>query len=65
MPPIFYSLKFWEAVAWILAGVLALLAQFDVIPANYAFDAVAILAAIKAILKFFGVNPELKAKGFK
>jgi len=62
-PPFFYSLKFWEAVAWVLAGVLALLVYFGVIGPEFGLTAAAILAIIKGVLKWLGVEPELRAKG--
>lgn len=62
LPPFVYSIKFWEACAWIVAGVLALLVFFGVLPSQYALEAAAVLAIIKAVLKFFGVTPELRAR---
>lgn len=62
-PPFVYSLAFWSAVSWLLAGVDGLLVYFNVIPAVYGYAAPVILAAIQAILKFLQVTPELQAKG--
>ena len=59
-----YSLKFWEAVAYLIAGALGLLAFFGVIPANYALEAVAVLAIVKSVLKFFGIDPKVRASLF-
>lgn len=55
-----YQLKFWEAVSYILAGVLALLALFGIIPAEYALGAGAILAIILSVLRFFGIDPQFR-----
>lgn len=57
-----YQLKFWEAVSYILAGVLALLALFGIIPAEYALGAGAILAVILSILRFFGIDPQFRKR---
>lgn len=59
LPPIVYSLRFWEAVAYIVAVVLA---------AGQVVDPVLvakILVAVLAVLRLIGVNPELRAKGLK
>jgi hypothetical protein len=63
LPPFVKSIKFWEGVSYLLAGILALLVFFGSIPSQYALEAAAVLAAIKAVLKFFGVTPELRARG--
>ena len=63
IPPFVYAKAFWEALALLLAGVLALLAFFAVIPASFAFGAGAILAAILSVLKAFDIVPELRDKG--
>ena len=57
-PPFFYSLAFWQALAYVIA---ALVAYFT----PYKLEAGALLAAVLAILKFFQITPELKAKGLK
>lgn len=61
-PPYFYSLKFWDGVSWIVAGVFMLLVFFGVLPDTYLYSAAVILSAIKGILKFLGVNAELRLK---
>lgn len=64
MSKVFYkALAFWEAVSWLVAGVVGLLAYFNVIPIEYAYSAPVILAGILAVLKFFQVPVELRAKG--
>ncbi len=63
LPPFVYAKAFWEALSFLIAGVLAVLAFFGVIPANFVYGSAAILAAFLAVLKFFGVNPELRARG--
>jgi len=62
-PYYFYSLAFWSAVSWLLAGVAGLLVYFGVLPVQYGYAAPVILAAIQAVLKFIGVTPELREKG--
>lgn len=62
-PPFVYSLAFWSAVSWLLAGVAGLLVYFGVLPVQYGYAAPVILAAIQVVLKFLGVVPELQAKG--
>lgn len=62
-PPFVYSLAFWSAVSWLLAGVAGLLVYFGVLPVQYGYAAPVILAAIQVILKFLGITPELQAKG--
>ena len=59
LPPIVYSLKFWEAVAFIVAVVVARFGEVD--PLTVA----SILGAVLALLRLIGVSPELRAKGFK
>lgn len=57
LPPFVYSLRFWEAVAIIIAVVVVKGEQFD--PETAAL----ILGAVLAVLRLLGVVPELKAKG--
>ena len=59
LPPIVYSLRFWEAVAFIVAVVVAKGGTVD--PLTVA----SILGAVLALLRLIGVVPELRAKGFK
>ena len=59
LPPIFYSLKFWEAVAYIVAVVVARFGTVDPLTVAY------ILGAVLALLRLIGVVPELRARGFK
>lgn len=61
-PPFVYSLSFWSAISWALAGVAGLLVYFSVLPAEYGYAAPVLLAAIQAVLKFVGITPELKSK---
>jgi hypothetical protein len=62
IPPFFYALAFWKALSFVVAGILALLVFFHVIPAQYALEAGAVLAALLSILEFFGIHPELQIK---
>ena len=56
MPPFVYSLAFWQAFAYVVA---ALVAYFT----PYKLEAGILLALILAVLKMFGIVPELRAKG--
>lgn len=56
LPPFVYSLAFWQAVAYVVA---ALVAYFT----PYKLEAGIVLALVLAVLKLFGVVPELRAKG--
>lgn len=60
LPPFVYVLKFWEALSYVIAGVLALLVVFDILPAQYAVGAAAILSAILAVLKWFDIEPKFR-----
>ena len=62
-PPFVYSLAFWSALSWVIAGVLGLLVYFGVLPPVYNYGAAAILVAIQAVLKVIQIVPELKKKG--
>jgi hypothetical protein len=62
-PPFVYSLAFWSALSWLLAGVAGLLVYFGVIGSEFGYAAPVILAAIQAVLKFLNITPELQAKG--
>lgn len=59
------SLAFWKGASYLIAGALALLAFFGLIPAQYALEAGAVLAIVVSVLNFFGVDPELRARGLK
>lgn len=61
-PPFVYSLNFWSAVSWIVAGVLGVLVYFGVLPPVYNYTAAAILVAIQAVLKVIQITPELRDK---
>ena len=58
LPPFFYSLAFWEAVALVVATAVATFT-------DYKLEAAVVLGVILAVLKLFGVNPELRARGLK
>jgi hypothetical protein len=62
LPPFVKSLAFWNAVSWVVAGVLGLLVYFGVLSPEYNYTAAAILVAIQAVLKVIQVIPELKSK---
>lgn len=63
LPPFVYSLRFWEGFSILLEGVVILLVYFGVLPDSYLYGSAAILAVILSVLRFFGVNPELRSKG--
>lgn len=63
MPPYVYSMSFWKAVSFLLAGVVGLLVYFGVLPEAWLYGDAVILMAILAVLNFFGIYPELRAKG--
>lgn len=56
MPPFVYSLAFWQSLAYVIA---ALVAWFT----PYKLEAAVLLAVVLAVLKLFGVVPELRARG--
>jgi hypothetical protein len=58
LPPFVRTLAFWQAVAYVVA---ALVAYFT----PYKLEAGVVLAVVLAVLKLFGVVPELKARGLK
>lgn len=62
LPPFVYAKAFWEALSFVVAGVLGLLVVFGKIPPEWALGSGAILAWFYAILKLLGVTPELRAK---
>ena len=57
-----YQLKFWEAVANVASGVLLILFLYGQISVQWALSAGAILQAILAVLKFVGIEPELRSR---
>ena len=63
IPPFVYSLAFWKGAAQLIAGVVALLVYFGVLPEAYLYGDAVILAAILAVLNFLQVNPELESRG--
>lgn len=63
LPPFVYAKAFWQGVSLVIAGALALLVFFEVLPPQYLYGAAAVYAAIEAVLKFFGITPELRARG--
>ena len=60
---VIYSLAFWKAVSYVLAGVVALLVYFGKLPETWLYSDAVILMAIQAVLNFFNIYPELRAKG--
>lgn len=62
LPPFVYTKAFWEALSIFLSGLLALLAFFGVVEAEWAIPASAISAWIFSLLRMFGITPELQAR---
>ena len=62
LPPFFFAKAFWEALSLLIAGILGLLAFFGIIPADYALPVGSVLGIILAYLRFFKIEPELRAK---
>jgi hypothetical protein len=56
-PPIVNSLAFWQLVAGVVVFVLHFFAS------NFPFDQAAIMAFVLFVLGFFGIHPELRARG--
>lgn len=57
MPPFVYSLAFWQALAYVVAALVAWYTP-------YKLEAGVVLAVVLAVLKLFNIAPELRAKGF-
>lgn len=62
VPPFVKSLAFWKAISHVLAGVVALLVYFGILPEVYLYGDAVILLAIIAFLNFLQIYPELRAK---
>jgi NADH:ubiquinone oxidoreductase subunit K len=56
-PPVVNSLAFWQLVAGVVVFILHFFAP------SFPFDSAAILAFVLFVLGFFGVHPELRARG--
>jgi uncharacterized membrane protein HdeD (DUF308 family) len=63
MPPFVYAKAFWQALSYLVAGLVGLLAFFNVIPDTFAYSAAVLETAFLAVLKFFDIVPELRARG--
>ena len=57
MPPFVKSLAFWKAISLIVATLVAYFFP------DYKIDAVMVEFLVLAVLQFFGVTPELRARG--
>lgn len=58
VPPFAYSKAFWQALAYVIATLIATFTA-------YKLEAATVLALFLALLKLFDINPELRAKGLK
>jgi len=56
MPPIVYSLAFWQALAYVIAALTAALTP-------YKLEAGVALTLFLAVLKLFQIVPELRQSG--
>lgn len=56
LPPFLSSLAFWQALAYVIAALVAWYTP-------YKLEAAVLLAVFLAVLKLFGIVPELRAKG--
>ena len=65
LPPFVFAKAFWEAFSLLVAGILGLLVFFGIIPSDYGLPVGTVLALILSILRFFKIDPELRAKGLK
>lgn len=63
LPNYVYALAFWKAVSYLLAGVVALLVYFGILPDAYLYGDAVILTAILSVLNFLEVHSELREKG--
>lgn len=67
-PPFAYKLAFWQALSFLVAGVLGLLVFFGVLSTSWALAPAALLALFLAVLKWFDIEPQFrvwKAKNVK
>ena len=62
LPQAVYTLAFWKALTFAVAGLLALLGYFDVIPDTFVYSADALLALVLTVLNFFNIYPEIQAR---
>ncbi len=61
LPDFVYVKAVWEAVSYILAGVLALLVALGKLDPQWALGAGVILGWILGLLQIFDINPQLRA----
>ena len=62
LPDFVYTKAFWEAVSVTVSGLLALLAFFGKVDPSWAVPAATISAWIFALLRMFGIEPEVRMK---
>lgn len=65
LPDWVYAKAFWQALSFAVSGILGLLAFFGVIPAMWALAPAALLALFLAVLKWFDIEPQLRARAAK
>lgn len=62
LPPFVYAKAFWEGLSIALSGLLALGVFFGWFDASWALPATVISSWIFALLRMFGIHPELMLK---
>lgn len=62
LPDYFYSKAFWESISLSAAGLIGLLVTAGMLPVEYLVPSATILAGVLGFLKFFDVDPQVKAR---
>ena len=65
LPPFVYAKAFWEALSLAAGGALALLAFFGVVDPSWAVPTTVIATWIFALLRMFGIVPELRLRALQ
>lgn len=55
LPPFFYVLAFWQALAYVITALVAAFTRFDI-------EAIVLLQIFLAILKAFQIVPQMRAR---
>lgn len=62
LPPFVYVKAFWEALGFAVSGVLGILYVFGVVPLEWVVAPAALTSAFLAVLSFFNIEPQLRAR---
>ncbi len=62
LPPFVYVKAFWEFLGFAVSGVLGILYVFGVVPLTWVVAPAAITSAALAVLQFFDIEPQLRAR---